>query len=167
VDGSLGKLKQRVVEKSPKDSPEGRLLRDALIEIRADTDRGWESDEPYSLRLYFIVRSEFLPPLDPEDDPVDEEFSERCSASKTEGEMAALVEQLLAEGRPPQELDAAWQRLVQMWCDRAEPMGLVGEVSGNAEAESDAPLRLIYDTQRLDLDHLSSDEDLPPGHPTD
>lgn len=155
MNHSVRRLRSRMIDKTGKDSPEGRCV-DAVLEIRAEADGEWSS-KGLNVHLHFIVDAERLPALGGE-----------ASASLDEagipaGAGEAKVAELIEEGGPdPAALaHARWQRLVQQWAARCEENEHISSVSASAQSEDEFPLSLYRRAPRLDLDFLSGPEDVP------
>lgn len=152
VDRAFAPLKNVMEKRAGKDSPEGRCV-DRLIEIRATVKPEWESDEPVSVELTFIVEAVHLPDVDPEE-PVSDHITGFIAEPRKPEDIATELEK---PGNSDADRSALWMALADAWTSvvlvDSEPR--LASVNGIAESESRYPLSKVNASVRLDLDHLS------------
>lgn len=156
VDRAMQRLRKRMVDRADKDSPAGRRV-DEVVEIRATAVPQWNA-VPLWIELVFLVDEAALPAVDADDEASD---ATRAMLGKNPGEKQ-LSEALEDPGLTAADRSVLWMALAETWTRLVTPAAEFGEITGVAESRSSYS-RARHDTsERLDLDHLSSE---PPPQP--
>lgn len=153
VERALGPLSSQMAKRARKDTPEGRCV-DALVEVRAVAAPEWDSDEPITIDLTFIVGEEHLPAADDPDEDVSDAVAAFIAAPRKPEDVAAELEK---PGLTDADRSALWVKLAQAWTElvKVDEHPRVGAVNGDVESEASYPLSKVKSSVRLDLDHLS------------
>lgn len=151
---SMSGLRSRVLDKTTKNSPEGRCV-DAVLEIRAEADREW-SQPGVNVVLHFIVKASHLGHVDLDEDA--DAGAPAIPPEANEGAVATLIEK---EGpEPASHAHARWQRLAELWTARCSTNDHVASVAAMVHSEDEFPLALQRRTDRLDLEFLSGPDEV-------
>ena len=151
---SLRRLKQRLIDKVGKASPEGRLV-DSIDQIRARPDPDWEA-EAASVELWFLVDSDSVPVVDPMD-AVSPEVEAWCAAAdRPIVEIATRLDGTPLDARGDRSV--LWQALATAYARLAEPSGSIVSVTAAAESVDHFPISGLRWSDQLDLDHFSSED---------
>ena len=147
LNPTLKPLISRLREKAGKDSPQGRRI-DEIREIRARAAPSWDADR-LSVELIFLVNENSLPPVPDDMDP-----STPLLETIADGDAQRLAERLDTE-MDPVVRNLLWQRLVDGWARRAQPTGVLTDVTARAAPISEFSRAEELQSPELDLDHLS------------
>ena len=153
VERALGPLSSQMAKRARKNSPEGRCV-DSLVEVRAVATPEWDSDEPITIDLTFIVDEAHLPVTDDTDAQVSDAVAALIAAPRKPEDVAAELEK---PGLTDADRSALWVKLAQAWTElvKVDEHPRVAAVNGDVESEASYPLSKVRSSVRLDLDHLS------------
>lgn len=153
VERVLAPLSSQMAKRARKNSPEGRCV-DALVEIRAVAIPEWETSEPITIALTFIVDEIHLPGTDDLDEVVSEQVAAFIAEPRKPEDVAAQIERAdLSEV----DRSALWVALGQAWAALATigDETRVAAILADVESEASYPLSKVNASVRLDLNHLS------------
>lgn len=150
VNVALNKLRNRMISKTGRDSPEGRRV-DEVLQIRAAATPDWRAS--FDLDLTFIVDEGRLVAVSP-DDPLSGGIQNFASGLPAIAAISAHIEDASLRAADRSYL---WQLLVDRWCGLCAPVGQVRSIAGTAESADVLPFAAIYRTEELDLDFLSEE----------
>ena len=153
VERVLAPLSSRMAKRARRNSPEGRCV-DALVEIRAVAIPEWETSEPITIKLTFIVDEVHLPGTDDLDEVVSEQVAAFIAEPRKPEDVAVQIEQA---DLSDVDRSALWVALGQAWAALAkiddEPR--VAAILADVESEASYSLSRVKASVRLDLNHLS------------
>jgi hypothetical protein len=155
VDRTVDKLRWYLRDKRDKTSPSGQAVR-ALNSIRASASPSFDEEQPFDLKLIFIVEPFYLTSaLAEENDEITEAYREWLEYNP-KPTIDELTHQLLDLAELADRFDM-WQRIAHAWAAKCEPVDPIQTVSGEAESLASYSLGRAVREPTLDLDHLTSE----------
>lgn len=152
VEQSLNRMRNRLIAKVGKDSPEGRRV-DEVAQIRLVAEPRWVATS-VELTVWFLVIQNSLPPIE-EDDPVSDEITNWLTQDRPIADLAARLDD---PNLAPADRSLLWQSLADAWTELTEPSEEVSAISAVAESLGRYSLAEAIYSEQLDLDHFSGDE---------
>lgn len=143
-------LKDLAQEKAGKPNSAAGAAFARVRQIRVRSGNGWE-DPPFDLGVTFLLDAGEVPFLD---DVVRDAALEQW----LEGRNADAIATRLAAGVPAEQ-ERLWRALIEEWierCTRRGPSVVVASVSVDLATADEYPVSSYWDSEALDLDHLSS-----------